>query len=144
MADGYFLRQLNLSDMDAVARLQRLAFAERLPWLADLHTPEEDRWFFRERVFKSSDVWGALDHSALIGFIAFREGWIDQLYVLPEAQRHGVGSALLEIERSRFPRLCLWTFQRNQGARAFYEAMGFVLVSEADGSDNEQRETDAL
>ena len=45
------LRRLELSDMDAAARIHRTAFDQGLPTLARLHTPEEDRCFFRARVF---------------------------------------------------------------------------------------------
>jgi hypothetical protein len=48
------LRQLKLEDMDAAARVVRTAFDQALPSLAGLHTPEEDQWFFRERVFASA------------------------------------------------------------------------------------------
>ena len=36
------------------------------------------------------------------------------------------------------------TFQRNANARRFYEARGFALVRQTDGSDNEEKEPDAL
>jgi len=117
----------------------RAAFDQALPSLAGLHTPQEDRWFFTERVFKTSAVWGAFDGAAMIGMIAFREDWIDQLYVLPEAQRRGVGTELLHVAQGSFDRLHLWTFQRNVPARRFYEARGFVLVQETDGARNERR-----
>jgi hypothetical protein len=64
------LRQLNLVDMDAAARLHRAAFDHALPWLTGLHTPEEDRWFYRERMFGTCTLWGAFDgdaRSAMIG-----------------------------------------------------------------------------
>jgi putative acetyltransferase len=80
----------------------------------------------------------------MIGIIAFRADWIDQLYVLPRAQRRGVGTQLLQIAQTRFPRLQLWTFQRNAPARRFYERRGFVLVEETDGAGNEEKEPDAL
>ena len=38
----------------------------------------------------------------------------------------------------------LWTFQRNQRARRFYERRGFRLVLLTDGADNEEKEPDAL
>ena len=63
--------------MDAAARIHRDAFDHALPWLRGLHTPDEDRWFFRERVFTACEVWGALDDAGISGIIAFREGWID-------------------------------------------------------------------
>jgi GNAT superfamily N-acetyltransferase len=139
------LRRLELADMDVAARLHRSAFDQALPTLKGLHTPEQDRWFFRERVFCSCEIWGAFEGGeAMTGIIAFRNDWIDQLYVLPEAQGQGVGTALLQVARDSFDRLQLWTFQRNIPARRFYEARGFVLVRETDGSGNEEREPDAL
>jgi GNAT superfamily N-acetyltransferase len=137
------LRKLDLADMDAAAAVHRAAFDQVLPWLTGLHTPEEDLQFFRERLFATCEIWGAADGSALVGIIAFREGWIDQLYVLPTAQRRGIGTRLLAVAQDRFARLQLWTFQRNTQARQFYESRGFVLVEETDGSGNEELEPDA-
>jgi putative acetyltransferase len=130
--------------MDAAAAVHRVSFDRALPWLAGLHTPAEDRAFYRSQVFKSCDVWGAERQSKLVGIIAFRQDWIDQLYVLPDAQGHGVGSDLLEIAQGAFPLLNLWTFQRNLRARRFYEANGFIAVRETDGSGNEEKEPDVL
>jgi GNAT superfamily N-acetyltransferase len=138
------LRRLELAEMDTAALVLRTAFDDALPWLAGLHSPEEDRWFFRERVFRACAVWGAFDGAVMIGMIAFREEWIDQLYVLPQAQGRGVGSGLLQVAQNAFDRLQLWTFQRNIRARRFYEARGFALVRETDGAGNEEKEPDAL
>jgi GNAT superfamily N-acetyltransferase len=137
------LRQLELADMNAAARVHRAAFDHALPWLKGLHTPDEDRWFYRERVFKACRVWGAIERDALSGIIAFREDWIDQLYVSPHAQGRGAGSELLQVAQRASDRLQLWTFQRNAAARRFYEARGFVLVEETDGARNEEKEPDA-
>lgn len=138
------MRRLELEDMDAAARVLRTSFDAALPPLAGLHTPEEDRWFFRERVFTTCEVWGAFDGAAMTGMIAFRKDWIDHLYVLPGAQRRGAGTELLGIARRARDRLQLWTFQRNMQARRFYEARGFALVRETDGAENEEKEPDAL
>ena len=137
------LRQLELADMDAAARVHRAAFDHALPWLKGLHTPDEDRWFYRERIFTSCCVWGVFEADVLTGIVAFRKEWIDQFYVLPETQRHGVGSELLQIAQRDSDRLQLWTFQRNAPARRFYEARGFVLVEQTDGTRNEEKEPDA-
>lgn len=138
------LRRLTLSDMDEAALVHRTAFDQALPSLAGLHTPEEDRWFFHQRVFETCTVWGAFDAAAMTGIIAFRDGWIDQLYVLPDAQGRGVGSALLQVAQNEFDRLQLWTFQRNARARHFYETRGFILVEMTDGSRNDEKDPDAL
>lgn len=138
------ISQLTLADMDAAALVHRTAFDQRLPWLAGLHTPEEDRAYFRGHVFSSCEVWGAVVEEELAGIIAFRPGWIDQLYVLPRAQGRGLGSALLQVAQAAHPDLSLWTFQKNEAARRFYEARGFVAEAQTDGSGNEEREPDVL
>jgi GNAT superfamily N-acetyltransferase len=140
---GLSIRQLQLADMDAAAGVHRAAFDHALPWLAGLHTPEEDRWFYRERMFKTCTLWGAFDRDVITGMIAFRDGWIEQLYVLPEAQGQGVATELLDVAKRASKRLQLWTFQRNASARRFYEARGFALVEETDGTGNEEKEPDS-
>ena len=137
------VRHLSQEEADQVAMIYRAAFDERLPWLAGSHTSAEDRVFFRTRVFIECQVWGAVDE-ALIGFIAFRDGWVDQLHVLPHHQRQGAGRALLQVAKAASASLMLWTFQRNTPARRFYEKQGFLSVKETDGSGNEEHEPDVL
>jgi putative acetyltransferase len=138
------LQQLRLDDMDQAAVVQRQSRDLALPWIAVLYTPEEDRWYFRERVFETCQLWGNFEGSQLIGFIAFRERWIDHLYILPSSQRRGIGTALLQVAQDQKQELSLWTFQRNLAARRFYERHGFLLIDETDGARNEEKEPDAL
>ena len=137
-------RQLELADMDAAALVHRAAFDDALPWLAGLHTPAEDRRYFRERVFAACEVWGAFDDAAMVALMALRGGWIDQLYVLPAYQGRGIGTDLLRVAQDACARLQRWTFQRNTRARRFYQARGVALVRETDGARNEEKEPDAL
>jgi GNAT superfamily N-acetyltransferase len=136
-------RRLQLRDVDAAARVHRTAFDDALPWLTGLHTPDEDRWFYRERMFATCMLWGAFTDDLMTGVIAFHDDWIEQLYVLPDAQGRGVGSALLDVAKGASDRLQLWTFQRNARARRFYEARGFAMVEQTDGAGNEEKEPDA-
>ena len=137
-------RPLALTDMGAAAQIHRIAFDHAMPWLAGLHTPDEDCWFYRERVFPTCRVWGHFDGDELCGIIAFREGWIEQLYVRPAAHGRGIGTELLDIAKAAAgERLELWTFQRNAPARRFYERRGFTLAEETDGARNEEKEPDA-
>jgi GNAT superfamily N-acetyltransferase len=137
------LRRLALTDMGAAAQVHRLAFDHAMPRLVGLHTPDEDRWFYRERVFPTCRVWGHFDGDELCGIIALRDGWIEQLYVRPAAQGRGIGTGLLDIAKAANERLELWTFQRNAPARRFYEMRGFVLAGQTDGARNEEKEPDA-
>ena len=73
------VRRLDLADMDAAARVHRAAFDDRLPWLAGLHKPEEDQLFYRTHVFRTCSVWGAANGAEIVGIVAFRPMWIDQL-----------------------------------------------------------------
>lgn len=144
MSDGLICRQLALRDMDAASNVFRTAFDAQLPWLAGLRKPEEDRAFWSGYLFSNCAIWGATRQGELIGVIAFRQGWVDQLYILPHMQGQGLGSRLLDIAKASHARLNLWTFQNNAGARRFYENQGFEIVRETDGADNEEHEPDIL
>ena len=138
------LRRATLEDMDAVARLHRLAFFAAMPEMPVLHTAEEDLVFYAMRVFPSSEIWLSECDGSLAGFIAFRAGWVDQLYVHPQHRDCGVGVALLDIARAAESSLRLWTFQCNARARKFYERQGFRVERETDGAENEEKQPDLL
>jgi len=128
-----------------VAALFRYTRQTSQPYLPVLHTAAEDRAFFRDRVFCEDEVWVAEDsHGVLVGFCAYREGWIDHLYVHPQFQNRGIGSQLLEKAMRTHPHLQLWAFQANDGAIRFYERHGFTIVQQTTGQENEERLPDAL
>ena len=138
------LRRLTPTDASDIARVHRASFDDRLPWLSGIHTPDEDLAYFRDTVCATCAVWGGVEGHRLIGFVAFRDGWIDHLFVAPEHQGVGLGTRLLDQAKAAQSRLRLWTFQRNDGARNFYESHGFVQIDITDGSGNEEREPDVL
>jgi putative acetyltransferase len=139
----FSLRSAILADMRKVARLHRHVRKTCLPYLPDLHTPEEDLAFFRKRVFPTSTVWLAEVSDGIVGFAVVRQEWLDHLYVDPACHGRGVGQALLGAAREGLSELSLWTFQANTQARRFYERHGFTLVEVTDGSGNEERVPDA-
>jgi putative acetyltransferase len=137
------IRRAERADIEAVARLHRRVLRTSLPFLPDLHTPDEDLQFFRDGVFAQCEVWVA-GEGAIEGFVAFRAGWIDHLYVRPDRQRAGIGTALLAQAMQTYPLLRLWTFQRNETAIFFYRTRGFREIERTDGARNEEREPDTL
>lgn len=136
-------RRAKLEECGAIARLHRAVREQCLPYLPHLHTPADDLRYFSEHVFREGEVWVATENETPIGYCAFRPGWLDHLYVLPGHHGRGAGTALLERAQEASVELQLWTFQKNDQARRFYERAGFVLMELTDGLDNEEREPDA-
>jgi GNAT superfamily N-acetyltransferase len=127
---------------DAIAEVFLASRRAAMPWLPELHTDDETRAFFAG-VIATCEVLVARESGEPVGFLALRGGDVDHLYVHPDAQRRGVGTALLAAAKARRPDgLELWAFQRNTPALAFYARHGFVERRRTDGSANEEREPD--
>lgn len=138
------LRRAAPVDAAQVARLQRHVVRVSLPYLPELHTPEEDLWFFSERLFPENEIWIAEVDDQIVGYVAFKPGWVSHLYIHPDHQGQGIGPQLLAKALEDGAPRELWTFQQNARARRFYEARGFELVRLTDGADNEEKTPDAL
>jgi putative acetyltransferase len=136
------LRPATPEDAAAIAVVHRLAMRISLPFLPELHSPEEDLWFVRERLSANNTVWVAEVASEVTGYIAFHEGWIDHLFVHPDHHGAGLGPLLLDKALEDGRERQLWTFQQNARARAFYEKRGFVAVEFTDGGGNEEKTPD--
>jgi len=133
------VRRLRQDETDAAAALHRRSMAT-IPGLeAALHTPEQDRAFYRDRVFARGPILGAFERGRLVGHLASSPGWIDQLYVDPPHHGRGIGRGLLDRIKAEGCDLQLWTFQANARARGFYAANGFTEEEMTDGSGNEER-----
>jgi ribosomal protein S18 acetylase RimI-like enzyme len=142
--DELRLRRARDDESDAVAALHRLSREHAMPFMRGLHTVEEDRAFFGERVFRDCVVWVAERNGEILGMCAFRDGWLDHLYVHPAHHGNGIGTGLLRKALDANELLQLWVFQSNEKAIRFYERRGFTLVRTTDGSGNEERHPDAL
>jgi ribosomal protein S18 acetylase RimI-like enzyme len=117
-----------------------------LSFLPRLHTDDEHRAFIAGVVLPRQDVVVAEDDGSVAGFIAMAHaGVVEHLYVHPDRQGRGIGSALLDEAKRRMPGgFRLWVFQQNDKARRFYERHGLVVVELTDGSGNEEKTPDAL
>ena len=130
-ADAVAVGRIFVAARDEMPYLPRIGDDAR-SWLGSLFVERHQLW-----------VWDSDDEIA--GFVGVDDGEVSHLYVAPTAQGQGVGTALLEHAKTVSPeRLELWVFQRNEGARRFYERHGFRLVRLTDGTDNMECEPDAL
>jgi len=137
------LRPARIADVPALARIYQRTRTTCLPYLPVLHDEAEHREWLARRARGDGELWVAA-RGAPIGFAAVRDDWLDHLYVEPEAQGAGAGTALLGLAMRSQDFLQLWVFQKNVRAIRFYESHEFRLVKRTDGSANEEREPDAL
>jgi len=93
------------------------------------YTLESDVEYFRDSLAAKCEVWLARRDGRIVGMLALDGRFIDQLFVAVEAQRTGVGTALVRKGMERSPEgLALFTFRKNLPARTFYEKHGFAIV----------------
>jgi len=136
------IRRATPDDAGAVSRVYVAARDEMayLPRIDEEHRPVLGAWFIGRGA-----IWLAEEEGRVVGFSGVSGEELTHLYVDPAAQNRGVGSALLDHAKGLSPqRLELWVFQKNGGARRFYERHGFRLVQLTDGAGNMEKEPDAL
>ena len=136
------------ADADELAGIY-LDCRRAMPYAPLAHGEAAVRTWFAEALLPAGDVWLAERGGEIAGFAACsaQDGlrWLDQLYVAARHQGAGIGAALLQRVVAERAQACrLHVFQANAGARRFYEAHGFALLSLGDGLDNEERCPDAL
>ena len=93
-------------------------------------------------VVVEKEVWVA-ERDEVVGFMTLTARFLDALYVGPDHQGFGIGTALLDLAKARRPDgFGLWVFASNAPARGFYHRHGLVELEHTDGSGNEERSPD--
>ncbi len=106
--------------------------------------PAEHRLLLGSLFIDRDEIW-VEDRDGIVGFLGLSGAEVSHLYVAPDDQGRGIGAALLDHAKALRPEcLTLWVFQKNDGARRFYERHGFRLVRLTDGAGNIEKEPDAL
>lgn len=144
LSDEILYRPAEAKEVEDVADIARVSRAYFMPYLPNLHSPEEDITYFRNRVFTECEVWVVQCRRDLIGFCAFKQNWIEHVYLLLGDIGRGHGRTLVNKAKQKHSFLQLWVFQRNTRARQFYERNGFLKVKETDGALNEEKLPDVL
>lgn len=135
------IRRATAADAASVSRVFVRARDEMtyLPRISDEHRPLLGGWFIDR-----DEIWIA-EQGQIVGFLGLRGDEVSHLYVDPARQGQGIGTVLLDHAKKLRPeRLELWVFQKNEGARRFYERHGFELARLTDGAGNMEKEPDAL
>lgn len=130
-------------DADRLTSVFLRARERAMPWLKRPHDEAATRRWLEYVVLAKLHVRVAYTKTSFLGFAAVDGDRLEHLYVDPDHQGCGVGRRLLEdVQHTSTGHLALHVFQRNERARRFYQAAGFVLVDESDGSGNEEQEPD--
>jgi len=138
-------RRARAADASEVATVYIASRRGAAQWLPTVGTDDETRAFVINQMVPQRECWVAEDNGRIVAVLVLQDDEVDQFYVAPDAQRRGIGDAMLaHAKRLRPAGLRLWAFQRNAPARRFYEARGFVAIEFTDGSTNMEREADVL
>ena len=141
MPTDLLLRPATAYDAPAIARVH-LASRAAAAMPPSVHTDEEALPFLAGRL-TTDEIWVAEVDGEIVGYARFTSSWLDDLYVLPDHAGAGIGSALLDVVKAERPDgFCLWVFEANEPARAFYAARGLVELERTDGSGNEEQAPD--
>lgn len=123
------IEEFRLEHTDELVRMWRESF-EFGVGIKDPHPIEEQRQYLLDVVIPNNAIRIALLDDRIVGFIAASPSCLSQLYVRQDFHRRGIGARLLEwAKKQSCGSLSLYTFERNTGARTFYERNGFTLVS---------------
>ncbi len=93
------------------------------------HAPEHQEDYIRRKIDQGSEFF-ILNVTEPVAVISVTGNLIEDLYVLPEQQDQGFGTALLRyamnliLERGQVP--TLWILENNQGAARLYRREGFI------------------
>jgi GNAT superfamily N-acetyltransferase len=140
------IRPATAEDLRAIAEVFIATRAAAIPFMpASVHPPHEVVAFYAgiDLAAGVREPWVAEDSRGVVAFLEMTADWLDALYVHPDAQGEGIGTALLELAKTLRPNgFELWVFESNTPARAFYARHGLVERERTDGSGNEEKAPD--
>jgi ribosomal protein S18 acetylase RimI-like enzyme len=120
------LHPFDPQDEDTVLWLWRRSFEHGVG--IDDPNPSLDgiRGYFRAEILPKDDVHVAKEGNEIVGVVASNRESVSALYVRVDSIGRGIGSALIELAKSRSSgTLWLYTFEKNENARRFYAKHGF-------------------
>jgi GNAT superfamily N-acetyltransferase/chorismate mutase len=140
-ASEVLIRRADEADAEALATVH-LTSRRAAAMPPSAHNDAEVRARLAARL-PHDEVWLAEADGEVAAYARLTEDWLDALYVVPERARQGIGSALLDLAKQLRPKgFCLWVFEQNEPARAFYHRHGLIELEHTDGSANEERTPD--
>ena len=95
------------------------------PDFVEMHTPERQQEYIRKKMDGGSKFF-LLTEAEPIGIVSVKDSLIEDLYILPEKQKMGYGTKLLQFAIEQCAAVpTLWILENNTDAKRLYHKMGF-------------------
>lgn len=92
----------------------------------------------RDLYLPSANIYLAIVNQQVLGFYAVNNGKLEALFVTPERQGQGIGTALLNHAKQMFGALTLSVYQKNVKSYEFYQERGFSNIGEETDKNTEE------
>ena len=104
-------------------------YEETSPQFAGHHNADDFTRRLLGYVLPTAEVTVSVRGGAIVGFMALKPTYMDQIYIRGDSQSLGIESAFVRTAKETYPdRLDLHTLASNNRAIAFYERHGFEIV----------------
>ena len=95
------------------------------PDFVALHTPERQQGYIQNKMKDGSRFYLLIEEEP-IGIVSVKDSLIEDLYILPEKQKMGDGTKLLQFAIEQCAAVpTLWILENNTDAKRLYHKMGF-------------------
>lgn len=119
------IRKYESKDVEVVMEIWRRASTQAHSFLnAEFVVKAEDD--LRNIYLPATETWVYEIDGNVVGFISMVDNKIGGLFVLPQFQGKGIGSALVDFVATKFSELEVEVFERNLIGITFYDKYGFV------------------
>ena len=94
----------------------------------------------RARYLPAADIWVFVHAQEIQGFVALVDDYLAALFVRPDCQQQGIGTALLDLAKRQRSQLAVQVYCENDIAMNFYLKQGFTVIKEAVDAASSQPE----
>ena len=122
---------VNDQNIAAAAAIHSISWKEShrafcTPDFIEIHSPERQLQYMRDKMNHGTQFFMLIDEDP-VGVVSVTDSLIEDLYVLPEKQKMGYGTRLLQFavgQCSGTP--SLWILENNENAERLYRRFGFT------------------
>jgi len=124
------IRPYEPRDLDAAAEAANAACRQAYAYFGYNHPVSVSRQRLLETVAEGQRCFVPEISGVVAGIFTLKPAFIDKLFIAPQWQGAGMGSACLDLAKALYPQgIELHCAQQNYGARRLYERHGFIAVT---------------